>query len=332
MMTRFYIVRDGLCREDMELKALSSVKIVMNSEADIKTALSGCFEKLEGVDLLTDHILCVADGQNCGEFVLCGCISHYDGAGVSWQIEAYDQAVLLSRRRLEQRLFAAAGSSYMELIQGFLAECGIVRFLADRCDKLLLCDREWEMGTNLLDLVNELLGEIGFCSLWFDSDGYGRLSAYRPLTVDNVAHIYRKGDCRLAADCSSTWDIFDAKNVFVAVADSPYLDESLMATASNDDPNSPISTVHLGRVMAEVMVLENVASQAALQAYVDSVRDENMLSAEEVSFYTDLQIHQVNELLALEHTQLEGIYRETGWVMDLDEKLMTHKGRRVSML
>ncbi len=332
MTKRFYLVRDGVRREDLELLAVAAPKIMMNRQASIKTSLSGRFQQLEGAKLLTDHIVCVLDGQNCGEFVVCGCVSHYDGDCVTWQIEAYDQAVLLSRKRLEQRFFAKAGSSYMELIQDFLTECGIFRLLADRCDEVLLCDRQWEMGTTYLDLVNELLEEMGFLPLWFDSDGYARLSAYCPLTVDNVEHIYRRGDCHLASDCSSEWDVFDAKNVFVAVADSPYLDESMVASASNDDPNSPISTVHLGRVMAEVMVLENVASQAALQAYAERVRDESMLSVEEVSFYTDLQIHQVGELLALEHPQLEGIYRETAWLMDFDEELMTHKGRRVSLL
>lgn len=333
MEVRFYLLRDGMLRQDLELAAVGTPKVLMNAAGDIKTSLRGCFRENPEARLLTDHIVCVIDGQSCGEFVVSCCESVLDGDCSLWQLEAYDQALLVSRNRQESRRSALAGSSYMELIQGLLGDCGIYRILADRCDEVLAADREWELGAVTLDIVNQLLEEIGFDSLWFDSDGNARLQKYCPPTGDSVRHIYGPGDCAPEMDCRSSWDVFTAKNVFVVVADSPDRSQTLTASASNDDKNSPVSTVHLGRIMAPVTVVENVASQEALQTCADRLRDESMLSAQTVTFYTLPNIHQVGELVALEHPQLEGIFREIRWELELGESgRMCHEGRRVLFL
>ena len=325
-------MRDGVMHEDMELMALEPPVIFMDSTTEIKSRLRGSFRPMESADLLKDHIVSVLDGQTCGEFVVSRCKTVWDGASSRWEIEASDQSLLVARNRQEKPRFFPAGSDYMPLIQALLLECGIFRILADRCEEQLQNDHQWEIGVRTLDMVNELLTEIGFQELWFDSDGYARLQRYCPPVADDVQHIYRDGDGHLEAECSGEWDIFSAKNVFVAVTDTPENELGWLATASNDDPASPISTVHLGRLMAPVMIVENVASQAALQTFAERVRDENMLSAQLVTFHTDMAVHQVNELIALEHPQLEGIYKETGWVMDFAAQRMTHQGRRVYFL
>ncbi len=332
MNLRFYLMRDGVMREDMELQALRPPEISMDSAKEIKGRLRGSFRPLESANLMQDHIVSVLDGQNCGEFVVSRCKTVWDGASSRWEIEACDQTLLLARNRQEKSRFFRAGSEYMPIIQQLLLDCGIFRILADSCEEVLQTDRRWELGTRTLDMVNELLSEIGFEELWFDGDGYARLQRYRPPLADNVQHIYRGGDYHLESECSAEWDVFSAKNVFVAVADSPEREVTWTATAVNDDPASPISTVQLGRIMAPVMVVENVASQAALQTFAERIRDENMLSAQVVTFYTDMAVHQMNELIALEHPQLEGIYKETGWIMDFAARRMIHQGRRVYFL
>lgn len=331
-MVHFYLIRDGILREDRELRFSGSPRLVMDADADIKTSFSGAFEPREDVNFLQDRIFCRVNGEDCGEFLVTACRSIYDGSSELWQIEACDQGWLPARQRQETRLSVLTGQDYMELIQSLLTGCGIHRIKADECMESLQCDRQWEPGVSTLTIINELLEEIGFEPLWFDPSGYARLSAYQAPSGEAVTKIYRSGDALLEPDCVSSWDIYGAKNVFMAVADSPERDVSWIATAVNDDANSPISTVNLGRIMAPLLVVENVPSQAALQTIVDRLRDESLLSAQELTFHTALQVHSVGEMVALEHPQAEGIFRESGWIMDLGEGTMTHTGRRYCYL
>lgn len=331
-MVHFYLIRDGIVREDRELCFSGSPRLVMDADADIKTSLSGLFQPQEDVDFLKDRLFCRVNGEDCGEFLITACRSICDGSSELWQLEACDQGWLPARQRQETRLSALAGQDYMELIQSLLVGCGVSRIKADECLETLPCDRQWEPGESTLTIINELLKELGFESLWFDPSGYARLSAYQAPSGEAVSRIYRSGDALLEPDCVSSWDIYGAKNVFMAVADSPERNVSWTATAVNDDANSPISTVNLGRIMAPLQVIENVPSQEALQTIVDRLRDESLLSAQELTFHTALQVHSVGEMVALEHPQAEGIFRESGWIMELGEGTMTHTGRRYCYL
>lgn len=327
-MLRFYLMENGIVREDRELFPLEEPTLSVDRERELMWKLSGSFLARPDADLLRNHIFCRLDGEDCGEFVVSGCKSRFEGGRELWEIEACDQALLLQRNRQESRFFAAAGTPYMELLQSLLNSCGISRILADDCRESLAVSRQWELGESTLDMVNQLLEEMGFEPLWFDTAGRARLTAYeaRP----EVSKLYRSGDLLLAPAVESSWDVHSAQNVFLAVADSPERGESRTAIAVNDDPNSPISTVNLGRIMAPPLILNHVASQEALQTAAERLRDEKMLSVQTVRFETLPQVHEPHELVALEHPQLEAVYRQSRW--ELREGRMFHEGKRVMFL
>lgn len=327
-MLRFYLMEQGIVREDRELFPLGEPTLSMDNEQAIMWRLRGRFRSHPDADLLRQHIFCRLDGADCGEFVVSACKSHLEGGAESWDIEACDQALLLQRNRQESRFYAAAGTPYMELLQALLSSCGISRILADESREVLAAERQWELGESTLTMVNELLSEIGFDPLWFDSAGRARLTAYEPRPA--VSRIYRSGDLLLAPAVESSWDVHSAQNVFLAVADSPDRKESLTASAVNDDPNSPISTVNLGRIMAPPLILNNAASQEALQTAVERLRDEKLLSVQSIRFETLPQPHEPHELIALEHPQLEALCRQSRWT--LHENRMIHEGKRVMFL
>ncbi len=336
MDVHFYIIREGMIREDIELLFEGDPILKMDGEADIMCGFQGDFYPNSEADLLHDRIVCQIDGEACGEFVVSSCKSFYDGDCALWRLEAKDQGLLLCRHRQEGRFSALAGESYLELIHSLLNAAGISRILSDDCTATLLSDRQWELGARSLDMVNELLQEIGFCRLYFDREGYARLKAYTSPQQGAVSHVYGEDGDLLEPDCVSSLDVFSAKNVFAAVADSPERNESWTATAANDDPNSPISTVQLGRIMAKPVVFENVASRAVLQSLAEQLRDESMLSLEEVGFSTAPSIHgklfEPGETVALEHPQLRGIFQEKGWQLHLGEGRMEHQARRLFYL
>lgn len=333
MEYHFYLRRDGVTRRDMELLPLDKATLRMDSTAAVHTRLSAVFAAVEGADLLHDRILLELDGSPAGEFLTTSCQSRYDGDCLLWQLEAKDAAWLLQRSRLEQRLCLPAGASYMEEVQKLLRQAGIQRIRADRCSETLSTPRQWELGESRLSIVGQLLEEMGFAPLSFDGEGWALLRQYVSPQKQAVSHIFGSEVQPVERDCVSSLDLLQAANVFVVVADSPRRSDSLRATASNDDPNSPISTVHLGRIMAEVTVLEDAPSQEALQRCADRLRDESLLSAQTVEFYTKPCLCPAGSLVALEHPQLSGLYREQGWLMELgQESRMKHEGRSVMLL
>lgn len=333
--SRFYVVRDGIVRRDLELYAVNPARVTMAYDAQIKMALRGTFLSREGVDLLHDHIQAalVVDGQeqSIGEFVVTTCQTRCSRGQELWELEAYDQTYLIKRQRQETRRGFGIQRKYLEVIEMLLTECGITRIDAEVFDANLQTYREWEIGEETLTIINTLLSEMSFSSLWFDSRGYARITRCRPPQAQTCQHHYCADELSvLKEDCVKSWDIFDAKNVFVAMVSLPGAQRALVATSENDDIRSPISTVNLGRLMAPILQLDNIASRQALQDYVDMVRFESMLCTETVRFQTANRIHGIGELVAVEHPHLHGIFQETAWEMVLGYGgTMTHTAKRV---
>ncbi len=332
MDLRFYFICEGVLREDLELHSLGEAVIDWEAGRPIPGRLTGRFQPVEGVDLLTCPIACRLAGEPLGEYRVSSCVTLDDGAAPIWELTAQDPCLLAARCRLEEPLWAEAGESYLELLHSLLDRCGITKILADDSAATLPTARSWDSGKSLLELINGLLEELGFEALSFDSEGYARLRAYVPPWEAPVRHIYGGEGALLEPELRRTLDVFEAKNVFLVVSDSPEQEQPLRATAVNDDPNSPISTEHLGRILAPTVVVENVADQAALQAIADRLRDQSLLSAEELRFSTAPAVHQPGELLALEHPRWGGLYREEAWRIVEGEERMEHRGRRLFYL
>lgn len=105
--SRFFIVRSGIVRRDLELQAVKNPRVTMANDAVIKTAMRGTFLAREGVDLLHDHIqaVLVLDGREheIGEFVVTTCRTICRQGMQLWELEAYDQTYLVKRNRQENR-------------------------------------------------------------------------------------------------------------------------------------------------------------------------------------------------------------------------------------
>lgn len=83
--------------------------------------------------------------------------------------------------------------------------------------------------------------------------------------------------------------------------------------------------------MADPIHVDNIASQAALQEYVNNIRNESLLSTEVIKFSTALNpVHQINDIVAIDNNDLQGIYEETGWTITMAPgQLMQHTARRI---
>ena len=326
-----YVMRNGA--EFGEALSVDDPQIEMVSDAEIKKSLSANLILPDGTDILHDTLMpcIIVDGITSvlGEYYIGTYTEQTSGYEQSYtEIEAYDGGFLPSRYRTENIIHFSAGANYVDTIQALLIEAGVEKIIATANSATLTNDREdWEIGTTYLEIINALLAEINYESLWFDNNGFARIAPKRVADPDTVHHKYTSGQYSiLSVPRSRETDIFDKYNVFVAYVDSADNDELMIATAVNDDPASILSVQNRGRIQAPPQRLDNIASQEELQAYVDSWKSKSMMSTETVSISTAIdKSHEILDTVQLE----DSIYLEYSWSMNLSgENEMNHTLRR----
>ena len=76
--------------------------------------------------------------------------------------------------------------------------------------------------------------------------------------------------------------------------------------------------------------VNNIASQEALQAYVDDLCFQSQLGTRTITFYSLPEGgHGVGNVLSIDCPEFGGIYEETGWAFQLSPgELMAHTAKR----
>lgn len=335
---RFDIVENGVCIG--QAFALNKPSVKCDSDAEVKLSLSGEFVlNIQNPNWLKarikPYLIIGGKESSLGEYLISQADDCTDKKGLKfWQIKGMDLGRIPQRSRTEKRVLFQAGQRYTDIVQSILLELGISRIIAIQSDATLKNDRaDWEIGTSWIKIINSLLAEINYQSLWFDTEGNARIQPHRQVDGTVIDHRYESGELsqiKPQVDISS--DIYKAYNVFTAMVSSPEYEEPMIAVSVNDIPTSRISTVNIGRVQAPIEKLDDIANQEELQKYVDNLRFQSMCSTETISFRTALNQHQVRDIVSIHHPQASGIYQETQWKMTLSfDGEMTHTAQRVVM-
>lgn len=333
---RFDIVENGVCIG--QAFALNKPSVKCDSDAEVKLSLSGEFVlNIQPPNWLKarikPYLIIGGKESSLGEYLISQADDCTDKKGVKfWHIKGMDLGRIPQRSRTEKRVLFQAGQRYTDIVQSILLELGISRIIAIQSDATLKNDRaDWEIGTSWIKIINSLLAEINYQSLWFDTEGNARIQPHRQVDGTVIDHRYESGELsqiKPQVDISS--DIYKAYNVFTAMVSSPEYEEPMIAVSVNDIPTSRISTVNIGRVQAPIEKLDDIANQEELQKYVDNLRLQSMCSTETISFRTALNQHQVRDIVSIHHPQASGIYQETQWKMTLSfDGEMTHTAQRV---
>lgn len=337
---RYEILRGGAFFGYLAAPADGAPTLRMDAEAEIKTALSGTFgsfvtdadgSRVEP-DWLSDEIrpVLVIDGAETplGTFAAAQ-VTPTDANGVeSLAIEAFDRCWKVRDNKLENRLYIAAGTNYITAIEQQLVASSIPVVLATPTSATLTEDREWDIGTSRLTIVNELLGEINYSQLYFTAEGFAVL---RPATVPSAADLSHRisddpDDLAAGADridallprLTRTTDVYNAPNVFVAWCANPDKSGNMVARAENLNPQSPLSVPRRGRRIVQTTRVDNIASQEELQAYVDRQRNDSLISGETLQITTALLPgYNVRDVVGLKYKDLSALCILQGYTMEL---------------
>ncbi len=340
-MIRNYSVRVDVIRNGATLTTLHPVSdplIDCNSEASIKTSMSGIFKNDAKVNWMADELMPfqIINGEEhpVGIFPV-GTVSysHDENGAETVTVEAYDRGMILNQTKAERIIHFSAGKNYITAVEELLIEAGIVLYMSTPTEAVLQTDREdWQIGTPYLEIINTLLSEINYSQIWFDSRGFARLQPVKTPQASNIDHRYgvKEKINLLQRPCTIETDMFDAPNVFIVVCSNPDLETPMVATAVNDNPISSLSTFRRGRRIVKTYKVDNIPSQEELQLYADTLKMSGMIASEVATISTaNLPGHGVFDTIAITHPDIDGIFQEISWSLVLAPgQSMIHKLKR----
>jgi hypothetical protein len=197
----------------------------------------------------------------------------------------------------------------------------------------LQVDREWDPGTPMLHVINELLGTINYNSLSFDAEGRAVIAPYVSPQDRHPSYVYADDEVSvLHPEVIQELDLFSVANRWVLAMSEPDQDP-IVSVFTNNDPGSPTSTVRRQRVITDFRTEIEAADQSTLDGKVARLAFEASQVFEAVEFTTALMpFHGGNDVIQLRFNPLaiSGKYAEVSWSMPLKaDGVMAHRARRV---
>lgn len=271
------------------------------------------------IDPLADHIAVFMDllvdgsytlGLPMGLFALNVPRKRFEPGMEMWEIAASDNGIHLMEATTTASYTVAAAENYItgtNAVRDILDDLGLAHALPTTALTLPVA-RTWPAGTPWLRIVNDLLHAAGMYSLWFDASGIARTRAYDDLSTRTPDVTYT-GEDFVLIPITEEAETTRLANQVVAIVDDPSR-APLTSVKTNADPDSPISTVSLGRTITKV-----IQSDAADQTTLDAIA-ENYLRNEaglyrRATLLTSIdprrEAHEVYELT------VDGVYAAERW-------------------
>lgn len=326
-----YVLTDGT-----ELSAVDLPEISYISSSELKMNIKGGWTIPPGANLYTNrlkaYITINGEEYACGRFIVTSRTDRRVGGVEYSELEGYSELYLAKRKKVEDRMHIAAGTNYLAAVRNLLISSGITAINTDDPSSLTLATarEDWESGTSYLTIVNQLLDEINYHSAWIDLAGTVHLSKATG-ALPPVKHTYNEGQYSVISDSyAKSDDTYGKYNVARVVCANPDRTAPMVATATLTDPSVPYSIPNIGRVL-HIESVDNIASQAVLQAKADELILKARQKTESCEFYTAIDpTHGAHDVIALQRGSLAGKWQETEWRMPMSGAAdMTHKAERV---
>lgn len=251
-------------------------------------------------------------------------------------VEGYDSLVILEQDKFASRYTIPAGTKYTDAATAIIQTAGITRINITPKADTLTTDKEYKLGTPKLEAVNELLQAINYTSLWVDANGYCIARQY--VSPQDKAPDFDYIDDHLSIiynGMEEEFDIFGVANKWVVTESNPEK-EPLVSTYTNNSPDSPTSTVNLGRTIVDFREIEEVSSQTTLDSYTQRIAQEASQIYGKIKFKTALMpMHEYMDVLRVRYLPLgiDNKFSETAWKMSLRAGgEMEHEARRVVVI
>lgn len=336
---------DVIAREGTKLGEVECVKgeVSMHSLARIKSLANFVIREKEAkdIDFLNDliapyMITTNASGEKkeypLGQYLMSSPERRLENKEVFRDITAYDMCQILAEDRLTKRLYLPMGSNYVDNITRLIHSAGIMRVHIDPSPAFTKRDREFELGEDRLSIVNQLLGEINYTSLFSEPNGRLRAKPYILPSMRSIEVIYQGDNYDLTTkdQVVDELDLFSVPNYWLVVVSNPD-NQPLVSHHENNNPLSLTSTVSRKRRIVDFRQIEDIADQETLDSYTRRIATQNGVY-QRVSFTTALNpAHWYGTSVFIDNEDLDisGKYIEQEWSMPLQAGAkMQHLARR----
>lgn len=291
------------------------------------TSINGKWIETENkFDIFSDRLrpVMVINGEEhyLGDYMVIGAPITDDGKERCYDIEAYDETMIVKQSALTERKYFAAGTQYLSVIGMMLIDCGLSRVLGDNTSVAITVDHEYSIGTSHLQIINDLLEEINYSPVYAGEDGYLFLTQNKTKIVGD--YTYTDQNSTILDDVKIDTDIFSLPNVIVGYTSSPDTSTVLKYTKTNSDPKSVISTSRRGYNVVEVHQFDDCPSLAILQQLVNYKYIDATQATETVTILTMPDgNHSYGSYVNFGQNGSNNLYREVGWSIEFGGK-MTH--------
>lgn len=281
-------------------------------------------------DMFSDRLrpVMIIDGveKNLGDFLVIAAPLTDDGFEELYNIEAYDETMLLKQSTLPRRKYYASGTRYIDIVMELLTESGIDKIIKDDTNATITIDHEYPIGTNYLRIINELLDEIGYSHVYAGTDG--SIFIRKNITKNSADYYYTDINSTLLSAVKTETDIYSLPNVIVGYVSSPDIPTVLRAVRTNDNPNSVISTVRRGYNIVKTYQFDDCPDLETLARNID----QKFMEASQATETAEIQTmpddnHEYASYIALGHSDENGLYREVEWSITANGN-MTHRLER----
>lgn len=295
------------------------------------TSITGKWVEVQNeFDMFSDRLrpvmLINGEEYNFGDYMVIAAPLNDDGKEYTYEVEAYDETMLLKQASLTERKYFAAGTNYLSIIGGMLTDCGLSKVIEDASDATITIDHEYAVGTPYLEIVNELLDEIGYSHIYAGQSGYIYLKAKGTKTTADYA--YDDSNSSIIEAIKTETDIYSLPNVVVGYVSSPDIPTVLKYKRVNDNPESVISTVRRGYSVVDAFELDDCPDIDTLQIAVNNRFLESTQATETAQITTMPDgDHSYGSYISLGQNGMYGLFREVGWSIEFG-KTMSHSLER----
>lgn len=183
-------------------------------------------------------------------------------------VDLYSTLYLLQARKTREPLTLPAGTVAVSYASSLAVTCGLP-VVADASAAALNVAKSYDALTSYLEIVNDLLEFAGFAGATVD--GMGNVVMRKYVNPSKLAPTYEWTDgaeCVYQEGVEYEYDTWGAPNAYTCIS-SPADGAPLVATATNDDPGSAISTVTRGYVVDAGETVSDIEDAAALAALAE---------------------------------------------------------------
>lgn len=309
-----YFLLDSKDNEKWELEDIvltGSIKYI--ADADIKATANFSMKDDNSIDFFKDRIqpwqYIKVNGEwigwSLGIYLLNSPTKNYNHGGTYREIEAYDKVQTLSDSKLSSRLLLKAGWNYTDEIAKVILSAGEKKINIVHSNLNLTIDKEFEIGTSKLEIINTLLAELNYHPIRANESGYFVSTPYISPSEKDIEYTFENGKADIVFDdMNDEIDYFNIANEFVVYSSNPDA-PSLRSVYINDNPLSDTSTISRGRKITDVFQIDNIADQTTLNEYtkkraLEESNIDNIIRFNSIS----LPIFTFKDMLKIEHNDI----------------------------